>query len=427
MKDLRLTSILGGLAFANMALAFAYQWYVVTMFGAGGVTDALVAAMVLPQLVLAIFSNSLTQVLVPLLATRDGDDLRNVAWGFALGVGGLFGALSLVLIATAPCWVSWTVPGFTSEQVALTVRLAVVQLFGMVFIAMVAVFSAVSHARQRFVWAESMGLVATVVSLIVLVWGLPRFGIVAAAWGLFSRPLVQTLLLLPVAGRFCWPSWKSVPLRETWRRLRPLVIGTAYYKTGPLVDRILTSMAIPGAMTLLHLAQQLYGAGSTVVSKALATPMIPVQAKHAACGNWQAFRAVLKQRLVQCGLLTLVCWCMVLIAGDRLLPFLFANRLAPSDIDQLWWLLVLLGGMWVGGSLGSISSGAYYATGDTKTPSRLGIITYTVYVPIKVFLFWQFGLAGLALSISAFYLVNFLLQLYYLGFPRLGRAPYAGH
>jgi putative peptidoglycan lipid II flippase len=360
-----------------------------------------------------------------LLANLELQDLRDAGWGFALGISGSFAVFSMGLIAVAPIWVPWTVPGFATGKVGLTTQLAIIQLAGMVFIALGAVLAAVSHARQRFIWVEASGLVAGTASLAFLAWGLPHLGIVAGAWGLFLRPLIQVTLLLPMLGPACWPQWHRVPWREAGRRLRPLLIGTAYYKTDPLLDRVLTSLAAPGSMTLLNLAQQLYGAGATVLGKAVAAPMIPLQARLAARGEWPEFRRVLLHRLVFLGLLTLGGWLLMIFAGKGLLPLLFAKRLAAGEIRQLWWLLILLGGMWIGGGLGTVTSGAFYASGDTRTPTRLGIITYTGYVPVKIFMFWKFGLAGLALSISGFYLINLVLQVRYLGLGQISRVSYA--
>jgi len=414
LTSLRLSGALGILAFVNLTISFAYQWYVVTTLGASSETDALVAAMVVPQLVLAIFSGSLTQVLVPLLSTLDSRELRDAGWGFAFGVGGGFAGLSLGLIIVASLWVPWIVPGFSTAQVGLTVELAVIQLAGMVFMAIGAVLSAVSHARSKFVRVEVSGLVASASSLLFLAWGLPRMGIVAGAWGLFLRPLVQSVLLSPVLGPACWPDWQRVPWREAGRRLKPLLLGTSYYKTDPLVDRVLTSLAVPGSMTLLNLSQQLYAATGAVLGKALAAPMIPLQARLAVRGEWREFRKVLLQRLIVLSLLTLGGWLLLIFVGKDLLPLLFAGRLTSVEIHQLWWLLVLLGGMLVGGSLGTITSGAFYAKGETRIPTRIGVITYTGYVPVKILVFWKFGLPGLALSISGFYLLNLLLQIRYL-------------
>jgi peptidoglycan biosynthesis protein MviN/MurJ (putative lipid II flippase) len=76
--------------------------------------------------------------------------------------------------------------------------------------------------------------------------------------------------------------------------------------------------------------------------------------------------------------------------------------------------LIWLGGMFFGSGTGQLCASTFYAMGDTRTPTRLSIVTYTVYVPAKIGSFWVWGIEGLALSTSAYYLVNFLLQFYLL-------------
>ena len=73
--------------------------------------------------------------------------------------------------------------------------------------------------------------------------------------------------------------------------------------------------------------------------------------------------------------------------------------------------MLALSGLLIGGTAGQVTSVAFYAMGDTKTPTMLFIWTFTIYIPIKVLVFVQYGLVGLAVATSAHLLINFLLQL----------------
>jgi len=234
---------LGALSAANIGIAFLFQWYVITQLGPGIETDALFAGMTLPQLVLLVISGSLMHVLVPLLAGEEEDRLCHDAWGFLVLVGGLFSLLATILYMTAPWWVPLTVPGFGDAGQALTVELTRIQLIGMVFAAINGVQWAAYHARQQFVWAEFTPILASAFALLLLVWALPRFGVIAAAWISTLRMGLQTLLLAPGMGRPVRPDLKSVAIQKAWKRIKPLLLGTAYYKTDPLIDRFLLSTA----------------------------------------------------------------------------------------------------------------------------------------------------------------------------------------
>ena len=60
---------------------------------------------------------------------------------------------------------------------------------------------------------------------------------------------------------------------------------------------------------------------------------------------------------------------------------------------------------------GQVISGAFYAIGDTRTPTMLFIGTFTIYIPIKILVFLRYGVIGLAAVTSVHLAVNFLLQL----------------
>ena len=76
--------------------------------------------------------------------------------------------------------------------------------------------------------------------------------------------------------------------------------------------------------------------------------------------------------------------------------------------------MVALGGTLVGGALVQLTAGAFYGMGNTKTPTKVSTVLYTLYIPIKILAFIKFGLVGLALSMSSYFLTNSLSQIWLL-------------
>lgn len=402
---------LGILSASTIVLAFASQWYVITRLGAGIETDALFAGMTIPQLALAVVSGSLTHVLVPLLAGEPAEEFRRETWGFMALIGGLFGLLAIVLYATAPWWVPLTVPGFTAAGLRLTVELTRIQLLGMVFTALTGVQWAAYHARQQFLWAEFTPFLTSVAGLAAIVWALPLFGVVSVAWIGTLRLVVQSLLLVRGLGRPVWPDLRRPALRQAWRRIKPLLLGTAFYKTDPAVDRFLLSSAGSGSLSLYNLGQQIYGAISQVLGKALTAPLVPVLSTLHKSGDNNGFRRAYSRKLAQVAAAGLAVLLVLVLAGRPLLQLVLGHgNLSSGEVRALWWIMIWLGGMFLGGIMGQVTSSTFYSLGDTTTPTRLGIISYTFYVPLKVGLYYCFGTAGLALSTSAFYAVNLFFQ-----------------
>ena len=412
-SGVRLAVILGGLAGVNILLAFFYQWYVLITIGPGCQTDAFFAGMAVPQLFLAVVTGSMTQVLVPLLATEDQDNFHKEAWSFFQGIGFIFGILAVLLFATATTWVPWTVPGFDPETKLLTILLVRIQLVGMVFMALNGVAWSVYHSRQEFVWAEISPILGTLGGLAFLLWGWPRFGIIIAVWATVLRAAIQRILLLPGMGGYRAPDWRTNTVREAWRRLYPLLLGSTYYKPGDLVDRFLASMAPAGQLSLLHFANQIYLAGTLILSKALAAPMVPLLAKRASEREWFSFRKIVSNRLLWTLGITLAVFMCIFFSGTSVLSFLFGHgRFTIGEVLTLRWLLVALVGVWVGGALGQILSSSFYAKGNTRTPTKIGIFGFTIGLGMKVVGFLYWGILGIAVGTSLYYLLNaFLLKL----------------
>jgi peptidoglycan biosynthesis protein MviN/MurJ (putative lipid II flippase) len=286
---------------------------------------------------------------------------------------------------------------------------------GMFFNALMMVQWSVNYARQRFIWVELSSIIASGIGFGFLIWGLSRFGIVVAAWVMIFRAFLQVVFLIRGLGPYNKPDWRGEIFKEAWHRLKPLVLGTTYYKTDQLIDRFLASMAPAGGLTLLHMAQQLYGSGNAILNKSIVTPMVPTLANKAHVGDWPAFRHIYLKRLFAMAGATGLAFFVILTIGKPLLTLLFGHKhFDAQNISILWCLLIALGGLWVGGGMGSITSSAYYAKGDTRTPTKIGIWTYTAYVPLKILAFYLFKLGGLAVSISIFSVVNFILQMYFL-------------
>ncbi len=409
---IKLSLILAGLAICNAVLAVLTPWYVVTQLGVGIESDAFFASGALSQLTFLVASFSLTQVLVPLLATEDEKTFQRDAWGFFLSVTGLFTVLAAVLFALAGYWVPLLVPGFSDEAKQLAISLSRIQLLGMVGNASVAVLWSVYYARQKFIWAELSPVFANILSLLFLFWTLPQYGIVAAAWATVLNLGLKVVFLMPMLGRWQRPQWDSYAMREAWRRVKPFILGQTYSKSDPLIDRFLTSMSIAGNLSLLYIGQQIYSAINLIITKAISAPTVPRLALAAKSGDWLHFRRIYRQRILWMLGFGVAACIILLVFGESLLHLMIGHGgITAENVRMLWWIMLTLIGLLIGGTAGQVTAVAFYAMGDTRTPTMLFVWTFTIYIPLKVLTFHHNGLPGLAIATSIHLTVNFLLQL----------------
>ena len=405
-KPIRLGAVLASISATGILVNLAYQWYVLTRVGPGSHTDALFAGMMVPQLMLAIVAGSLNYVLVPLLATEDEASRGRLAWTLFQGMAVFWGSLAVLLILLAPWWVPLTVPGFDKPTTQLAISLSQIQLIGLIFTGVAGVQAATYQARHQFVIAEAGPLIAALVGLGFVVWGLPRMGIAAAAWGTVIRSACQSAVQIPALGPYRLPA-RHPALRLAWRRMLPLLSGASYYKADGFVDRLLASMGPSGALSLYHLSLQLYSSAHTVLNRAVVAPAVPLLARSSSAGQWREFTRVSRRRLRVMLMITLGLIPVLVFLGQPLLSTVLAHgQFSHTRIQELWWILVLLSGVWVGGAAGQVLSTSFYASGDTRTPTRIGVIGFTIAIVLKLIAFWYFGILGLAVAASLYYLGN---------------------
>jgi putative peptidoglycan lipid II flippase len=389
-------------ATANLAVTFGYQWFPVVKLGAGAETDALFVSAIVPQIVLSVISTSLTSVLTPMLSTASATAFRMQAWTVGLGVALAAAALNGVLYLSAGIWVPWLVPGFDAPVRALTLDLVRVQLIGAFFTMLLAVQWSASYARDRFLWVEASGMLAGTVALAGAWWSMDRYGVYAVAWALTFRAGLQVVLLMPALGRVTRPAWHAAGGMEMWRRLLPLLGGSVYYKADPIVERVLASFALPGHLSLFHLAQQVYAGGNQVLTRALINPIMPRLARHAKQAEWAAFTQLVRHRVLLSSLLFAVAWLGLLVAGRPVMHVALRAWLEPEQVRLLHALLVLLVGVWFGGAAGQVFTVAFYAFGNTVTPTRTGVVAFTLAIPLKIAAYWMGGILGLAVATSLY-------------------------
>ncbi len=395
------SSVLAALSAANLAGGLAMQWYIIARLGAGLRTDALFAALALPQALLAVIASSFMTVLVPLLAGEEHLDFQKRAWTFTSATLGIFLVLGVALGALAPWWVPVLAPGLPSEGHALAVHLARIQLIGMVWTSMAGILGAVYRARHRFIWVESAPAIGTAISFPVLVLTLPAYGVHAAAWTQVLRIALHAVLLAPGLGRFSGFSRDRQLLADAARRLRPLIAGTAYFRSEPLLDRAISSFAPAGDLSVYYLCQQVCTAAVQLTSNALIAPAVPPLASDAKAGAWQAFDAR-RRRTSKAVLAVALAGTLALLVGPAVLLGLgWLPMSADASVRRAWWVLAALAGLLISGPLAESARAAFYSTGETVTPVRLEALTYTLGIVLKTGAFMAAGLVGLALAASA--------------------------
>jgi putative peptidoglycan lipid II flippase len=399
--------VLSLLAAFNVLLLIVWQWKVLTQLGPGRDMDALVAGMVLPNFATAVVGGSLVNVLLPMLSAAPVAERSRMRAELSATLLALFAGVAAVLALLAPLWVPLIAPGLMGQDRDAVVQLARIQLVGLALSGVLTVQSVARQAEGSFVRVEAAQVAASLGGLAALVWAAPRFGATGVAVSAVLRVVLQLLLLLstPRASGRLVP--QSDTLRELWRRVRPLLGASLYYKSDVVLDRLLASLAPAGALSLYHVALQIISSGQQVIQRGIVAPAIRDMSAARATHGDLALRIRLRRSLTVVLLLSGLATVVLVAMGYPLLLGVFGRgAVRPEQVRMLWVLLLLLTGVWLGGVAGLLLSSSFYVLGDTFTPARIGVIGFTLAIGLKLVAFRAFGLPGLAAAASAYYLMN---------------------
>lgn len=404
---------LGMLASLQLAASLLLQIAVLTLLGAGSDTDAWVAAQAVPLVAFSILAVSLqgawqSRLAVTASSHADWMDTQRKAQGQLLIV---FGGVNLLLIASSSTWVPLAFPGLSARQAAQASDMARLLLLGGLLNGQANLLTTALRARENFILPEAVTLAGSVGAILMALVALPRFGIEAAAWASLIRSCVVFMVLFRMAG-YPMPSLRAAWAdSEAWSQMRPILLGSAFYKTGPLVDRYWSSLASAGGMTLFNLIQTGCGAVASVLERALCMPVAPSLARMAANGDFvgmrRRYRVVIAKVSVAAVVLLAVLLAVFPIWPELVGPLL---KLNAESSHQAWLLCVLLIGYLHPAASGSVVVASFYALGDTRTPVRVGVCGFTLSLLLKALGFLYLGLPGLALATVAHYLGNMLVM-----------------
>jgi peptidoglycan biosynthesis protein MviN/MurJ (putative lipid II flippase) len=175
------------------------------------------------------------------------------------------------------------------------------------------------------------------------------------------------------------------------------------------------STAPRGELTIYHLAVQVLQIVQTIYSRVIINPLLTRFSISIDRHAWTDYRRTLVSSLLTIMALNVLGIGLLLLVGEPILQFVLPHdRFASSDVTQLWWIMLCLAGYLVGGSIGQVSVSGFYAMGDTITPSVIGIVGFIFGIVLKIVFFLNYGIVGLAVATSLYYVINSTISLAFL-------------
>nr|WP_318381084.1 lipid II flippase MurJ [uncultured Enterobacter sp.] len=396
----------------NLLFVVASQLVTIITIGPSNQTDALFAGMVIPTIILTIVSSSLTNVLVPIFI--NSSDAKKTLWEhiFIMFLGG--GALIAPLIVSSSFWIRWIFPGFDNLTLELTSQILQLQLLAIPFSLCSTVYSSYLNSQSNFLSAEFIPALCSLCIFPAVFYAIPHYGVLATSYLYFAKVIITSILQSCMFGRPNIPSFTKAKFKETFCQMRPLLIGSLYYKSGPIIDRNILSHSVSGTMSIFVLGQQLLSMANLVLTKSLIIPQITVMNK-VAIEDRTLLKDWVKKKVFWCLGISMGLFLLYCLIGLPLLRLVFEFfDYKKLDYSYLWVIVACLFGTFIGDYTATLVSSAFYSLNDTRTPSYISMFTFTIFIPLKYIGFYYFNAYGLAVVCSVYSILNLIMLFYVL-------------
>lgn len=390
------------------------------IFGQGSTSDAYYAAFTLPDFFyLLLVGSALGPVLIPLLAgyraQGQDDALSAVTWAVLYSV--TIAMLLCIAVGSffTPQFIKILAPVFDAATAALTVSLTRIMLWQGLFMALAAVLMGVLHAHDRYT-APAFGSLAYSGAIIIL--GLvlsPYWGIAGFALAVTAGAILYLLVELPSFLRLkIKPQRLSClrhpGLRTAMHRAVPILIGLSVQQINLWVGQALASGLVDGTISALRLAQRLMQLPIGVFAIPIAVSIFATMSREAALGDLASFRSHYSAGHRRILILTAPCAVVMLLCGSPLIELIYENgAFTAADTARTATLLALYSIGLVPQALIHLENRAFYARGNTRTPTAIAAITVVLHIALSLLLIKSMGASGLALAYSLAAIAQWLL------------------
>jgi putative peptidoglycan lipid II flippase len=420
------------------ALGFARQVLISRTFGRSGALDAFNAANNIPDMLFALISGgALAMALIPVLSEYLENKGRRQAWDVFSRIANLVflvtGSMSILVAIFANHLVRWNIgiaPGFESVQQDLVADLMRLNLIATLLFSMAGLMIAGLQANQHFLLpaiAPSMYDIGTLVGILILVpdHGLQLGPITLPAFGLGIHGLVYGTIIgaalffiIQVPGlfkyQFRWTPKINLDhpgVRKVLFVLGPRVLTVFFIQAIFIAQDNIASRLIEGSVTALVYGWLFMQVPESLIGTAIGTALLPTISEQVARAEEAIFRNSLN-KTIQVILALTIPAAVLLVAGIHPLVVILGFDNIGTEL-VVWTARGYTLGL-VSYALIEVTSRAFYAQHNARTPLFTIGITAAVFIMLAVPFARLWGAPGIALANSLAFTLQLAIMLYLL-------------
>ncbi len=406
-------------------LGYVRDMVIYAQFGQNKFTDAYNAAFSIPDfLYYLLVGGALSAAFIPVfsgyIATRKEED----AWYVASTVFNIIIILMTAGIVVGNIFatplIRLLVPGFTPDNIDLTVKMTRIMFFQTFFMALNGITMGILNSYQKFL-APAVGSVMYNLGIIAV--GLvlsPYLGITGFAVGVVAGAVFYFAVQFPALWKLGLRYHAVIDLKHPGVRrvgalVMPVLIGLSVAQFNLFVNQNLGSNLPEGMLSALRAAQRVMQLPIGIFAVAIAVALFPTLTGLAARQETGVFKKSMSLGVRTIIFITLPSAIGLIALRVPVIRLLFQQgKFTPEDTQATAYALLFYCFGLIGYSAIQLLNRVFYALQDTRTPVVVGIFTIIVNIVLNFLLIGPLGHGGLALAYSLAGLVNMIGLLYIL-------------
>jgi len=411
--------VLGAASFVSRIIGIIRDRTFAHMFGVGDTLDIYYAAFRIPDLVYNLLvAGALTAGFIPVFMDlyvtdkKRANELANLVMS-TLGV--LLVIVCILFIIFTPSLIPYIVPGFTAENIPMTILLTRIMFISPIILGISGVLSGVLQSLKCFIIYSLTPIFYNLGIILGALLFYPIFGMKGLAYGVILGTILHLAIQIPTllahgfTFQFLW-NIKDKALRKIVKLMVPRTLSLATTQLNFLVITIIASTLTSGSITVFNFANNLqyFPIGLIGISFALAS--LPAFSEFVARGEIEKMAEHLLSSMRQILFFILPLTIIFLFLRMQIVRVVLGSGKFDWDAttttaDTLAFFCLSLFAQ----CLIPIITRAYYAFHDTWTPFHISFISALLNIIGSLLLKDSYGIAGLALAFSFSMVVQLVL------------------
>lgn len=409
------------LTFCGIILSFISQILVAYYFGTSSGRDAYFSAIVLPTYFVAILTGSLGFVFLPRVIEIKNNDEDNVS-KFINTVLVVTTLIMVILVflgfVFSESILKISAPGFNAEMMVSTKNLFRILLFSSMFSVLTNLISYLYQIKQNFIRPAIAPLISVPIGILFVVVLSSHIGIMSLAIGTLLGSIISLLMVLPILFtkefRFNFhidvfdPNFVSII-----RLCFPLLLGGIFFRSAPVIERMIASELESGSISILGYSGQLIATISTIATSGIVISFFPSMS-DAWTKDTNLFNQYINKGILTILLLIIPIAFSFILFGDVFIQILLERgAFTHNDTLALSETFALMTPALVMLCLGGMTSKIYYISKRTIDLTVISSFELVSYLLLTYFLSKHYGYKGIAIGTSIAYSVFMLVYFFY--------------